>query len=230
MTAVIVGRREGVVRVALSDLYFHSAGLVGLNLLWGLGLTFVAMAALLASPIALVLVPLLAVPAVGTARLAARIVREDPDRSIVAALLPGRVLFGGTVLAGVGVLIAGVVLTSNAVIGLTAADPFAWLLGTLAAWGLVILWAVLLVAIPLLVDPWRAERPVGERLRLATAVLVANPRRCAWLGVTATVFLAISTVLVVVLLSTSLAITALAASRIVLPLADRLDGTTGKRS
>jgi len=229
VTAGIAGRRDGVVRAALSDLYFHSAGLVGLNLLWGLGLTAVLFAALLWSPLALALVPLLAVPAVGTARLAARIVRGDADRAVAGALLPGRSTTGVTILGGIAVLLVPAVLTSNAVIGLTAADPFAWLLGTLAAWGLAILWAVLLVAIPLLVDPWRAHRSIEDRLRLAAAVLLANPRQCAVMGAMTAVFLVISAVLVVVLLSTSLAIAALAACRIVYPLADRLDGTAGAR-
>lgn len=230
MTANVVGRPDGVVRTVLSDLYFHSAGLVGLNALWGMGLVTLVVLALLSSPVALVLLPVLAVPAVGTVRLAARIVRQDGDRTIGGALLPDRTAIGGTVLGAAAVLVALVILTSNALIGLTASDPFAWLLGTLAAWGLVILWGVLLIALPLLVDPWRPGRPIRYRLRLAAAVLLANPRRCAVAGVTTVVFLVISTVLVVVLLTTSLAIAALAACRIVYPLADRLDGTVRPQS
>jgi hypothetical protein len=229
VTAGIEGRPVGVVRAALSDLYFHSVGLVGLNALSGLGLTAVLMTALLASPLALALVPLLAVAAVGTARLAARIVRADGDRSARAALLPGRAAVGRTVLAGVAGLLVVVVLTFNAVIGLTAAEPFAWLLGTLATWGLVILWAASVVAVPLVVDPRRDHVPVGERLRLAVAVLLANPRRCALLAAGTAVFLVVSAVLVVVLLTTSLAIAWLVACRVVYPLADRLDGTVGVR-
>lgn len=230
MTVGIAARPDGIVRAALSDLYFHSAGLVGLNLLWGLGLVTVAVGVLLWSPLVLALVPLLAIPAVGTVRLAARIVRGDGDRSVGRALLPGWSAVGGTVLGGLAVLVALVVLVSNAVIGLTAAEPFAWLLGTLAAWGLVILWGVLLVAIPLLVDPWRTSRSVRDRLRLAVAVLLANPRPCAFVGAMIAAFLVVSAVLVVVLLSTSLAIAALAACRVVYPLADRLDGIAGTRS
>lgn len=230
MTANVVGRPDGVVRTVLSDLYFHSAGLVGLNALWGMGLVTLVVLALLWSPVALVLLPVLAVPAVGTVRLAACIVRKDGDRTIGGALLPVRTAIGGTVLGAVAVLAALVILTSNAAIGLTASDPVAWLLGTLAAWGLVILWGILLVATPLLVDPWRSDRTVSYRLRLAVAVLLANPRRCAVLATTSAAFLAIGTVLVVVLLTTSLTFVGLAACRVVYPLADRLDQAVGARS
>lgn len=216
-------------RAALSDLYFHSTGLVGLNVLWGSGVLAVAFAALTWSPVALALTPLLAIPAAGTVRLAARIVREDSDRSVRGALYPSASIVVGAVLAGTAVLTAQLVLASNSLIGLTGAQPLEWLVGTLAAWGLVVMWGALLIAVPLLVDPRRAHRPARDRLRLAAAVLLANPGRTATLGGLTAVFLVISAILVVVLFSTSLALASLVACRVVYPLADRLDGNPGGR-
>ncbi len=69
------------------------------------------------------------------------------------------------------------------------------------------------------------DRSVGDRMRLAAAVLLANPRRFATLGLSTAVFVVGSAVLTVVLLSTSLAIIALVSCRVVYPLADRMDPT-----
>ncbi len=66
---------------------------------------------------------------------------------------------------------------------------------------------------------------IGDRMRLAAAVLLANPRRFATLGLSTAVFVVGSAVLTVVLLSTSLAIIALVSCRVVYPLADRMDPT-----
>ena len=223
MTASVGGARDGVVRAALSDLYFHSMRLVGLNLLWGLGLLAIVFAALAWSPVSLVLTPILAIPAVGTFRMAARIVRQEGDRSISGVLATSASRAIGTVASGGAVLIAVIVLGSNAVIGLSGTQPFGWLLGTLAVWGLVLLWAVCLVALPLLADPLRADDSLGERMRLAVAVLLAHPRRFAVVGASMAVFVVVSAVLTIVLLTTSLALAALIACRIVYPLADRQD-------
>ena len=75
-------------------------------------------------------------------------------------------------------------------------------------------------------SPLRGDRSIGDRMRLAAAVLLANPRRFATLGLSTAVFVVVSAVLTVVLLSTSLAIIALIACRVVYPLADRLEPTT----
>lgn len=218
------GREEGVVRSALSDLYFHSLPLVSLNLLWGLGLLAIVFGAISWSPASLVLIPALAIPAAATFRMAARIVRQDGDRSISGVLATSASTAVGTVLLGGGLLVAVVVLVSNAIIGLTGTQPLEWLLGTLAAWGLVLAWCWSLAAMPLLVDPRRTDASVGQTMRLATAVLLANPRRFAVVGVSIAVFVVVSAILTIVLLSTSLALTALAACRVVYPMADRLEG------
>lgn len=218
------GREEGVVRSALSDLYFHSLPLVSLNLLWGLGLLAIVFGAIAWSPASLVLTPVLAIPAAATFRMAARIVRQDGDRSISGVLATSASTAVGTVLLGGALLVAVVVLVSNAIIGLTGTQPLEWLLGTLAAWGLVLAWCWSLAAMPLLVDPRRTDASLGQTMRLATAVLLANPRRFAVVGVSIAVFVVVSAVLTIVLLSTSLALTALVACRIVYPMADRLEG------
>lgn len=224
MTASVGGRPDGVVRASLSDLYFHSMPLVSLNLLWGLGLLAIVFAALAWSPASLVLTPILAIPAAATFRMAARIVRQEGDRSIGAALVTSTTTAVGTGLLGGALLIALVVLVSNSVIGLTGTQPLEWLLGTLAAWGLVLLLCWTLAAVPLLVDPRRTDRSFGQTMRLATAVLLANPRRFATVGVCIAVFVVVSAILTIVLLSTSLAVTALVACRVVYPLSDRLEG------
>jgi len=218
------GREEGVVRSALSDLYFHSMPLVSLNLLWGLGLLAIVFAALTWSLALVALSPLLAIPAVATFRMAARIVRQDGDRSISGVLATSASTAVGTVLLGGALLVAAVVLVFNSIIGLTGTQPLEWLLGTLAAWGLAFAWCWSLAAMPLLVDPRRTDASLGQTMRLATAVLLANPRRFAVVGVSTAVFVVVSAILTIVLLSTSLALTALVVCRIVYPLADRLEG------
>lgn len=222
MTARVAHRPDGAVRAALSDLYFHSLPLVALNATWGLGVIGIAIAILVWSPYALVLVPLLAVPALGTCRLAARIVRATDDRSYGAALVVSRQTTLGTIVGGIGYGVALIVLASNAVIGLTGTQPLEWILGTLAAWGFVAILFGTIIAIPLLVDPLRAELPVGRRLRVAAAVAGAHPRLVATLGIGTWVFLAASTILVVAILSTGLAISALVACRVVYPRADAM--------
>ena len=226
MTAGVGRGREGVVRAALSDLYFHSVPLVALNVLWGLGALAIVFSAITWSLVVVALSPLLAIPAMATFRMAARIVRQDGDRSVGGALGTATSTVVGTILLGSALGVAIVVLASNTIIGLTGTEPFEWVLGTLAAWGLVTVWAGGLAALPLLVDPLRADRSIGDRLRLAAAVLLANPRRFATLGLSTAVFVVVSAVLTVVLLSTSLAIIALIACRVVYPLADRLEPTT----
>ncbi len=198
--------------------------LVSLNLLWGLGLLAIVFAGLAWSPASLVLIPVLAIPVAATFRMAARIVRQDGDRSIGATLATSTTTAVGTVLLGGAFVVAQVVLVSNAIIGLTGTQPLEWLLGTLAAWGLVVAFCWSLAAMPLLVDPRRTDASLGQTLRLATAVLLANPRRFAVVGVSIAVFVVVSAILTIVLLSTSLAVIALVACRVVYPMADRLEG------
>lgn len=226
MTYVTVrpaGRREGVVRQALSDLYFHSPGLVGLNVLWGFGSLGIVVVALVWSPLALLLTPVLAIPVAATFRMAARIVRQEGDRSFGGVLRSTVAEGPGTVALGAVSFLAVVVLGSNAVIGLRGTQPFEWLIGTLAAWGLILSGLAVLVALPILVDPRRRDQPVGERARISRTVLLAHPRPLIVVGVATAAFLIVSTVLVVVLFTTSLAVCALVACRTVYPLADRLD-------
>lgn len=224
MTAGVGRGREGVVRAALSDLYFHSVPLVALNVLWGLGALAIVFSAITWSLVVVALSPLLAIPAMATFRMAARIVRQDGDRSVGGALGTATSTVVGTILLGSALGVAIVVLASNTIIGLTGTEPFEWVLGTLAAWGLVLLWCWTLAALPLLVDPRRTDRSFGQTMRLATAVLLANPRRFAVVGVSIAAFIVVSAILTIVLLSTSLALTALAACRVVYPMADRLEG------
>lgn len=223
MTAQVRRRREGIARIVLSDLYFHSLGLVGLNVLWGTALTAIVAAALFWSPAAILATPVLAVPGVAIVRMAARIVRGDADRSIRGALPSTPTDVAGSLALGAALPLAMTVLVSNAVLGLTGTQPLGWLIGAMAIWGLIIGWSGLLVALPIVVDPWRRDRRLAERLRVAALVGFAEPRRTVLTAGVLAAFLVASGILVVVLLSTGLAVTALVACRTALPRADALD-------
>jgi hypothetical protein len=212
MTAQVRRRREGIARIVLSDLYFHSLGLVGLNVLWGTALTAIVAAALFWSPAAILATPVLAVPGVAIVRMAARIVRGDADRSIRGALPSTPTDVAGSLALGAALPLAMTVLVSNAVLGLTGTQPLGWLIGAMAIWGL-----------PIVVDPWRRDRRLAERLRVAALVGFAEPRRTVLTAGVLAAFLVASGILVVVLLSTGLAVTALVACRTALPRADALD-------
>ena len=72
------------------------------------------------------------------------------------------------------------------------------------------------------------DRPSGDRLRLAALLLLAHPVRIGALGVVLAIFLALSTVAIVALLTISVSFAALVASHFVLPAADRLDAQLGR--
>jgi hypothetical protein len=119
--------------------------------------------------------------------------------------------------------VVGTVLVLDLVWGLTSATPLGWAFATVAGWGLLALWLVGWTLAPLLVDPMRADRPVRDRLTLAALVVLAHPFRSLAMGVLLAAFLAISTVAILPLLTVSMALAALTATRLVLPLADRLE-------
>jgi hypothetical protein len=172
--------------------------------------------------------PLVAIPYVGVARLAALtarghdVVLSDVGDAIrrfgVAALVSGAVA-----------ALAAAVLATNAFLGANLGGPIGWVLTTLALAGLLALWVFLLPYWILLVDPEREDHPVRARARLAALLVVAAPVRFAWLALLLAILLLVSTVAFVALLTIAPAYAALVMARYSLPLADRLERWLGER-
>jgi hypothetical protein len=216
------------IRRSLGDAYYHSWRLLPANVVWAVALIGVAVA-LIASTLALVLVPLLALPTAGMFRIATRIVRGE-SVSFWDAIDAWRTEVRATLLVGAAVAVAAITFFSNVVTGLSSASPLGWVLATLAAWGLVALWLLGWALWPILVDPWRADRPATDRARLAALLVLAHPFRIAALAIVLTAFLALSTVAIVALVTISMSLAALVASRFVLPAADRLEADLAART
>jgi hypothetical protein len=210
-------------RAAMVDFYYQSIRLVPANLFWGLSFLVWLIVSVSTGPlVTLVLAPLLAIPYVGVARLAALTARghdvvlsDDVDairRFGLAALVAGAIM-----------TLAVAILASNAFLGANVGGPVGWVLTTLALAGLVALWVFLVPFWVLLVDPEREAKPLRARVRLAALLVVAAPGRLAWLGVLLAIVYLVSTVAFVALLTISAAYAALVSARYVLPLADRLE-------
>jgi hypothetical protein len=208
-------------KAAAGDLYFNSWRLVPANLLWSVVVLVVAGLAIAVPPL-LLLAPVAAVPVAGLFRMTTRIARGE-SVSFSDAIDAWRHEVPATLGLGAALLVATIVLASNAYTGLLAGTLFGWAFATLALWGVVATWLFAWVAWPILVDPARAGRPVRERLRLAGLVVLASPGRIGALGLILAVFLVASTVAIVALVTISVAVAALVAARSVLPVADRLE-------
>jgi hypothetical protein len=199
--------------------------LVQANVVWGVGVVALVLVTL-ASPLGgILLLPLLALPTAGVFRVAARIVRGEPDVGLHDIAAPYRSRGDTPAMLGlVGAATAAtLVLTTNLVSGFGQGGPFGWIIATLAAWGLVALWCGALVAWPLIVDPVRAGTPFRARLRLAGAMLLTDPVRIGALGLVAALISIVSAVLTAAILTVSVSFVALVACRAVYPVADHLD-------
>jgi hypothetical protein len=212
----------GALRASAIDIFYNSWRLVPANLVWGLGFVAIALLGLAAPVLGLLLVPLLALPTVGLFRIAALITRGEAV-SLADGFTAWRRYLVPTLLAGVAITVGVVVATWDFVGGILSDSLVGWVLGTMAAWGLILVIAIAMAFWPLLVDPARAERRVRDRLRLAGLLVVAYPVRMAALLVVVVVILALSTVAFAALLTISLAYVALVTCRWVLPAADRLE-------
>jgi uncharacterized membrane protein YesL len=215
-------RLGAAVRSSLSDYYFHSSGLVPANVVWGAG-TIALLIIGFAWPIGgLLLLPSLALPTAAIFRIAARIVRIVPDVGLRDVLWAYRHDVVPTVALGAAIVAIGLVLATNLVSGIALGSPGGPILATLAAWGLVGLWCGAIVAWPLLVDPARTATPLGDRLRLAGALLLVDPIRFGALGILVALVTVVSTILTAAILTVSVSFIALLACRTVYPVADRL--------
>jgi len=211
----------GAIRAAARQGYYHSWRLVPANLVWSV-VSIAVVALVLVTPVAIVLLPLAALPTAGLFRVTTRIARGEAV-SFWDAIDAWRTEALMTFAIGAGFVGASVVLGFNVISGLTSDSPVGWGLATLAAWGLLVTWLLAWTAWPILVDPARAGRPVTDRLRLAALLVLAHPVRLGLLGITLGLFLLVSTVAVVALATVSVAFSALVASELVLPAADRLE-------
>ena len=203
-----------------SDFYFNSLRLVAANLLWGATLLAILVATAVV-PYALFLGPALALPTAWIFRLAALLGRGEP-----ASFWDGLAawhLWVPTLLLGIAFAGSGVIFLGNIALGFGSDSLIGWAIATLAVWGLVAEWLLAWTTWPLLLDPARAGRPVRERLRLAALLLLAYPRKLCLLGIVMLVIVAVSTVAFVALLTFAVAFSALIATHLVLPAADRLE-------
>jgi uncharacterized membrane protein YesL len=210
-----------VLREATSDFYFNSWRFLGANILIGALMVGILIASAW-HPAALLLVTLLVLPAVGTMRMATRLVRDfhtDLGDFADSVRRPWPLLGVGLAQLAVIVVLVGDILI--------AAAWRSWA-GTLllvgAGYGLLALWTYAVVAWPLLLDPERDGEPLGARLRLAFVIVLVHPVRIGLFGLLIGAVLAISTALVAPILTFAVGVTWLAIARFVLPVADRIEG------
>jgi uncharacterized membrane protein YesL len=216
----------GAIRAAAQDGYYHSWRLVPANLVWAaLAITLVALTII--EPPAILLLPLLALPTAGLFRVATRIARGEAV-SFWDAIDAWRTDVLPTLAVGAGLVATVLVLGFNIVTGLTSDSMLGWGLATLAGWGLLAAWLYAWTLWPILLDPARADRPVLDRVRLAALLVLAHPIRIGLLALVLALFLVLSTIAIVALVTVSVAFSALIASRFVLPAADRLEATLGR--
>ena len=223
-TAAPVPGLGAVARASLTDFYFHSLRLVPANLVWGAAAIALALVALAWPLGGALLLPLLAVPAAGVFRVAAGVVRGEPDLPWRCVVWPGGRAAATALLLGGAVCGAGLILAANVVGGMAQGGPAGWAFATLAGWGLLGLWCGAIVAWPVFLDPVRNERPPRERAALTVTLLLVDPVRFGGLGLLVALLLVASLVLTVAILTVSISFVALIACRTVYPVADRLDG------
>lgn len=220
-------RLPAAIRAAVTDFYFNSWRLVPANLLWGVGVLVLLVAASVV-PAAIFLAPLLSLPAAWVFRIAGMIGRGQP-----ASFWDGAAAWRSplpVLLLGVAFVASGAIFIGNIAIGITSDTLVGWAIATLAFWGLVAEWLLAWTVWPLLFDPARAGWPVRDRLRLAVLLVLAHPRQIGGLGLVFLVVIAVSTVAFVALLTVSVAFSALVAARYVLPAADRLEARLAARA
>jgi hypothetical protein len=219
----------GAFRAAAFDFYYQSIRLVPVNVLWGVSVLAWLVFGVGAGPlVALACAPLVAVPYVALARLAALTARGH-DVVLSDALDAIRRFGLPALVAGAIAALAAAILASNLIIGANLGGPVGWLLSTLAAAGLVAMWVYGIAFWPLLVDPERDERPALAKARLAAYLAVAIPGRLSWLALLLFLLLAASTVAVVALLTIAPAYALLVSARFTLPLSDRLERWLDRR-
>jgi len=210
-----------VLRDAVSDLYYNSWRFFGANVLLGVVLIVIVLAAV-GSAWALVLLPLGAVPAAGIMRMATVLVRDgrvDFGDAMSVMRRPWMALAVGTAQVALAL-----VLVVDMRLGAAIGASIGLVLSVSALYGLLIGWAYAAVAWPLLLDPERDAEPIAARLKLAGLVLLAHPIRVGGLLVAIGLLLAISALAIAPVVTFTVALAWLVIARFVLPVADRIEG------
>ena len=218
---------RGALAGAARDFFYHSWRLLPANVLWSVVAIVLLVVAILVPP-AIVLLPLLALPAAGIFRIATRIVRGGPV-SFWDAIDSWRVDLGAVLGLGAGLVVATLVLATNLFLGLAGASALGWAMATLAGWGLVVVWLFAWTAWPILLDPARADRRAIDRIRLAALLVLAHPIRIGALGLVLAAIVVAGAVAVVAIVTIGVSFAALVATGYVLPAADRLEAQLAAR-
>lgn len=213
-----VGR---VLREAVSDLYYNSFRFLGANMLLGATLIVILLAAV-GSAWLLALLPLAAVPAAGTMRMATSLVRQrHADFGDFTDVVRRPVMVLGL---GVAQGVVALVLVIDLWLGGAIGGAFGVLLSVSALYGLLIGWTYAAVAWTLILDPERDDMPMSARLRLAAVILLAHPIRVGGYLLLVGLVLALSAVAIAPFLTFTVALAWLAIAHFVLPVADRIEG------
>jgi hypothetical protein len=209
------------VRRAAGDFYYNAWPFLGANVALGIVLLAAFYGSVLLGPWLLILVAIAVVPAAGTMRMATRLQRAGhTDLGDFAEVLRGR---GRILLLGVAQLLIGMVLAIDVAIALAWGSWIGTILLFGAAYGIAVLWAVAVVAWPILLDPARDALTIRARLRLAFLVVLIEPRRVAGLALVAALVLGVSTVLIAPILTFSVSFVWLMLAGYALPLADAVE-------
>ena len=219
--AVAPPRLRRAIRTAAVGFFDNAWPFLGANVAFGVVLLAAFYGSVLISPWFLLLLAVAVVPAAGTMRMATRLHRVGhTDLGDFAEVFRGR---GRILLLGVAQLAIGAVLAVDILVA------FAWgsWIGTIllvgAAYGIAVLWALAVVAWPILLDPSRDAMPIRARLRLAFIVLLVEPRRVAGLAIVSGLLLLASTLLIAPILTFSVALVWLLLAGYALPLADAVE-------
>lgn len=206
-------------RQAAVDFYYNGWAFLGANLAFGAVLLAALYGSLYVSPWLLLLVAALVAPAAGTMRMATRLRRDGHTDlgDFAEPLRQGRIL-----LLGLAQLLVSVVLAADIAIALSWGSWIGVVLLVGAAYGVVALWALAVVAWPVLLDPTRDAMPIRARLRLALVVLFLEPRRVGGVALGSALVLVISTVLLAPILTVAVSYAWLLIAGSVLPLADEV--------
>lgn len=214
-------RIRRVLRGAIGDLYYNSWRFLGGNLVLGAVLVAVLLASV-GSALALLLLPVAAVPAAGLMRMAVVLVRDghtdfgDFTDVVRRPWLP--------LAAGVVQSLVCVVLLVDMQLGGAIGGLFGAFLTVSAIYGLVIGWVYAAAAWPLLLDPERHGEPIPKRLRLAAIALVAHPLRVGAFLLVVGMLLGLSALVIAPFLTFTVALAWLVIARFLLPVADRIEG------
>jgi hypothetical protein len=208
---------RGAIRDAAADFYYNGWAFLGANVAVGLVLLAAVYGSIYVGAWIILLAAGAVVPAAGTMRMATRLHRDGhTDLGDFAEIRRHR----RVLLLALAELAIVVVLAVDVAVGSAWASWLGVVLVVGAIYGAVAIWALSVVAWPILLDPARDTWSIRDRLRLGAVVLFVNVRRIAGLALIAGLLLAISAVLVAPLLTVAVSFTWLFVARMALPLSD----------